>query len=105
MGQRRAHGECTVTASSPERGGGQSIGDLSHRSGEGPGCTAVGQGRAHGECTVTASSPERGGGQSIGDLSHRSGEGPGCTAVGQRRAHGEFVQSQLRLPREAVVSP
>ena len=73
----------------------------------------MGQRRAHGECTVTASSPERGGGQSIGDLSHRSGEGPGCTAVGQRRAHGEWVrdehtesvQSQLRLPREAVVSP
>ena len=37
--------------------------------------------------------------------SHRSGEGPGCTAVGQGRAQGEFVQSQLRLPREAVVSP
>ena len=34
-----------------------------------------------------------------------SGEGPRCTAVGQGRAHGEFVETQFRLPREAVISP
>ena len=31
VGQGRAHGECTVAASSPERGGGQSIGDSTSR--------------------------------------------------------------------------
>ena len=44
-----------------------------HRSGEDPGCRAVGQGRAHVQrvCTAAVSSPERGVGQSIADSTSR----------------------------------
>ena len=73
----------------------------SHRSGEGPGCIAVGQGRAHGLYSsgsgtstwrVTVLARAQAVQQWVRDEhmeSHRSGEGPGCIAVGQGRAHGE----------------
>ena len=43
--------------------------------------------------------------KAIDHTGYLSGEGPRCTAVGQGRAHGEFVETQFRLPREAVISP